>query len=334
LRVEGVPHRVAERLRPVRNHPWLSFAAGLAAFAAGFALRYAAGATLDAAPYITLFPAILVAALIGGLRVGLFVAVLSFFSGWYLFLPPAGSWEIRDGNTAATLIFFWVTVGIQLYVIEALNRAIDGLSSERDRVGVLFRELQHRVANNMSFVASLLRLQRKRVAARPEGALSVFDQAQARLETMARIHRRLYDPESADLPLTAYFQGLVKDILEASGAKNIVCAVEVAPAKFDLARLVTLSLLINEFVTNAVKHGLAGRDSGTVSVRLEHEAQNYVLAVQDNGKGMAAEPAASSASLGLTIIRSLAAQLGGEVSWSASGGTTARVAFPARLPPA
>jgi two-component sensor histidine kinase len=324
-----LPHRVAERLRPVRTHLWLGYAAGLGVFAAGFALRYAAGGALDASPYITLFPAILVAALVGGLRVGLVVAVLSFFSGWYFFVPPAGSWAIRDAGAAATLIFFWITAGIQLYVIEALNRAVDGLSSERDRAAVLFRELQHRVANNMSFVASLLRLQRKQVEKKPDSALAVFDQAQARLETMARIHRRLYDPHSADLPLTVYFEGLVKDILEAAGAKNIVCLVEVAPAKFDLARLVTLSLLVNELVTNAIKHGLAGRDSGTVTVRLEQEAQNYVLAVEDNGKGMAEEPAASSASLGLTIIRSLGTQLGGEVSWSANGGTTARVAFPA-----
>jgi two-component sensor histidine kinase len=322
-----VPDRVAERLRPVRTHPWLGYAAGLAVFAAGFALRYAAGASLDAVPFITLFPAILVAALIGGLRVGLVVAVLSFFSGWYFFLPPTATWSVRDGDALATLVFFWITAGIQLFVIEALHRAVDGLSAERDRVGVLFRELQHRVANNMSFVASLLRLQRKQVEAKPESAVAVFDQAQNRLETMARIHRRLYDPQSADLPLTAYFDGLVKDILDAAGARNIVCVVEVAPAKFELARLVTLSLLVNELVTNAIKHGLAGRDSGTISVRLEHEAENYVLAVEDNGKGMAEEPAASGGSLGLTIIRSLAAQLGGEVSFAASGGTTARVTF-------
>ena len=327
-----MPHRVAERLRPVRTHPWLGYTAGLGVFAAGFVLRYAAGGALDASPYITLFPAILVAALVGGLRVGLVVAVLSFFSGWYFFVPPAGSWAIRDGGAAATLIFFWITAGIQLYVIEALNRAVDGLSSERDRAAVLFRELQHRVANNMSFVASLLRLQRKQVQAKPESALSVFDQAQARHRLKARIHRRLYDPESADQPLSAYLEGLVKDILEAAGAKNIACTVEAAPVKFDLARLVTLSLLINELVTNAVKHGLAGRDNGTISVRLVHQADSYVLTVADNGKGMLEEPAASSASLGLTIIRSLATQLGGEVSWSASGGTTARVAFPAQSP--
>ena len=134
-----MPYRVAERLRPLRGHPWLGFGAGLPVFAAGFLLRYVAGASLDAVPFITLFPAILVAALVGGLRVGLVVAVLSFFSGWYYFLPPARSWSVPDGNTIAVLIAFWVTAGIQLYVIEALNRAVDGLASERDRVGVLFR---------------------------------------------------------------------------------------------------------------------------------------------------------------------------------------------------
>lgn len=326
-----MPHRVAERLRPVRNHPWLGFVAGLAVFALGFLLRYAAGPALEAVPFITLFPAILVAALVGGSRIGFIVAMLSFISGWYFFLPPARSWSVRDGDTVATLVFFWITAGIQLYVIEALHRAVDGLSAERDRVGVLFRELQHRVANNMSFVASLLRLQRKQVEASPESAVAVFDQAQVRLETMARIHRRLYDPQIADLPLTVYFDGLVNDILEAAGAKNIVCVVEVTPAKFELARLVTISLLINELVTNAVKHGFAGREGGTISVRLAREVQNCVLAVHDNGKGMTGEPAASGGSLGLTIIRSLAAQLGGQVSWSTSAGTTARVAFPAQF---
>jgi two-component sensor histidine kinase len=324
-----LPHRVAERLRPIRTHPWLGLAAGLAAFAAGFALRYVAGKALDAVPFITLFPAILVAALVGGLRVGLLVAVLSFFSGWYFFLPPGGSWSISDGSSAASLVFFWVTAAIQLYVIEALHRAVDSLTAERDRVGVLFRELQHRVANNMSFVASLLRLQRKQVEADPQRALAVFDQAQTRLDIMARIHRRLYDPQIADLPLTVYFEGLVKDILEAAGAKNIVCVVEVTPAKFELARLVTLSLLINELVTNAIKHGLAGREAGTISVSLQPEAQSYILSVRDNGKGMEEMPAAAG-SLGLTIIRSLATQLGNEVSWIASGGTTVRVAFPAQ----
>jgi two-component sensor histidine kinase len=324
-----VPFRVVDRLRPIRNNPWLAYSVGLLIFAGGFLLRYLPGGILEAVPFITLFPSILVAALIGGLWVGLLVAVLSFVAGWYFFLAPYNSWTLHEPTSLLALLLFWVTAGIQLYVIEALNRAVDRLSEERDRVDVLFRELQHRVANNMTFVASLLRLQRKAIEKSPESGASILEQAQSRLETMARIHRRLYDPKIVDLPLTIYFEELAKDILEARGAKNIVCVVEVVPVKLELPRLVTLSLLINELITNSLKHGFAGRDGGTISVKMDRESERrLVLSIRDDGRGFASDKP-SEGSLGMTIIRSLASQLGGEITWSGASGTTARLAFPA-----
>ena len=323
-----MPYRIVERLQPVRRHPWLGYAVGLGIFAVGFLLRYLPGGVLDAVPFITLFPSILIAALIGGLHVGIVVAVLSFVAGWYFFLPPYNSFVLKTLQGIWALVFFWITVAIQLYVVEALYRAVDKLSDERDRAGVLFRELQHRVANNMTFIASLLRLQRKAVAAHPENAVSLLEQAQARFETMARIHRRLYDPAIVDQPLTTYFEGLVRDILDAAGAQNIVCVVEVAPVKLDLTRLVSLSLLVNELITNSIKHGFAARPSGTITVRLERVASDYVLTVKDDGLGWQGA-GASGESLGMSVIRSLASQLGGSVSWSGRAGTTASLTFPA-----
>ncbi|WLA74227.1 histidine kinase dimerization/phosphoacceptor domain -containing protein [Bradyrhizobium diazoefficiens] len=298
----------------------------MAIFAAGFALRYLPGNSLEAVPFITLFPAILVAALVGGLWVGLLVAVLSFFAGWYFFLPPQNSWAIGEKG-AFTLFFFAVIAGIQLFVIEALNSAVDQLSEERDRVNVLFRELQHRVANNMAFVSSLLGLQRK-AAERGADATAILDQARSRLDTMARIHRRLYAPNILDQPLTAYLDGLASDILEASGAKNVVCVVQVDHANLDLTKLVALSLLINELMTNSIKHAFTGQEKGTISIRLDREAENLVLAVHDDGLGFDGQTS-SDKSLGTTIIRSLANQLGGELQWSKGRGTTVRLAFPA-----
>jgi len=168
-------------------------------------------------------------------------------------------------------------------------------------------------------------LQRRAVEAQPETGAAVIDDAERRLQIMARTHRRLYDPEIANQPLSVYLEGLAKDALEASGASNIVCVVEVPPVRFDLSRLVTLSLLINELITNAVKHGFDDSRSGTISIRLD-----YVLSVADNGRGFAeASSAASSSTLGMTIIRSLASQLGGEIKWSNARGTAAQLAFPA-----
>lgn len=302
---------------------------GLGIFGFGFVLRYAAGGILDDVPFITLFPAILLAALLGGLKVCITVAILSGLAAWFFFIAPKYSWALAWPSVLA-MILFCITAGIQLFVIDALNRAVDRLADERDHVQVLFRELQHRVANNMAFIASLLRLQRRAVEARPETGAAVIDDAERRLHTMARMHRRLYDPEIANLPLSVYLEGLVKDMLEASGATNMVCVVEVPPVTFDLSRLVTLSLLINELITNAVKHGFDDGRSGTISIRLDREAQNYVLAVADNGRGLQKDISSDATpSLGMTIIHSLASQLGGGMKWSNTSGTTAKLAFPA-----
>ena len=172
-----MPFRIVGTFRPIRDNPWLGYPVGLLIFAAGFLIRYLPGGMLETVPFITLFPTILIVALICGVWVGLFVAVLSFLAGWYFFLPVFNSFVLTDPTSALALVLFWVTALIQLYVIEALNRAVERLSEERDRVDVLFRELQHRVANNMTFVASLLMLQRKAIEANPESGISIMGQA-------------------------------------------------------------------------------------------------------------------------------------------------------------
>jgi two-component sensor histidine kinase len=86
-------------------------------------------------------------------------------------------------------------------------------------------------------------------------------------------------------------------------------------------------MLINELMTNSLKHGFAGRDAGTISIKLERESERrLILSIRDDGRGFASEKP-SEDSLGMTIIRSLASQLGGQVTWSGASGTTARVAF-------
>jgi two-component sensor histidine kinase len=163
------------------------------------------------------------------------------------------------------MFFFMVTAAIMLYVIRTLNLAVDQLSAERDQSAVLFQELKHRVANNLQFISSLLRIHRQTDSATGTQALEA---AQNRLALMARIHRRLYDPHALRMPLSEYFEGLCLEILEATGAKNVVCNVEVPPVSFDLRRLMILSLLLNEIVTNSVKHAFVDGQKGTVSIRL------------------------------------------------------------------
>jgi two-component sensor histidine kinase len=322
--------RLVNALRELRQkQPWLGLLLGLSVFLFAFLLRFLSGDAMRDLPFITLLPAILIAAMIGGLRVGVVVAVLSGVAAWYWFLPPQDSFELEWPHGPLSLVFFAVTAAIELYIIRTLNLAVDQLSAERDLNTVMFQELQHRVANNLQFVSSLLSYQRREALSDPAAAVKALDVAQNRLDLMARIHRRLYEPAALHMPLGKYFEGLCQEILEATGAKNVVCVVEMPQVTFDIRRLMALSLLVNEIITNSVKHGFSEGKGGTVSLRLDEEAANrYALTIKDNGRGIAADQDTSKG-LGFTIMRNLAAQLSGEISFSGEGGMRTRIVFPA-----
>jgi two-component sensor histidine kinase len=325
--------RIVNSLRVLRqSHPALGLALALSIFLIAFLVRFAFGDALKVVPFITLFPAILIAALVGGLRAGILVAVLSGLAGWYWFVAPLGSyWLPWHGFLIMTA--FVITAAIQLYVIRTLNLAVDQLSQERDQSAVLFKELQHRVANNLQFISSLLQWQRRTAVSDPANSTKALDIARDRLELMARIHRRLYDPESIRLPLGRYFEGLCQEILEATGAKNVVCVVEVPAVTFDINRLMAISLLLNEAITNSVKHGFAGRAGGTVSVRLDLDAADrYALTIEDDGNGLAPGTIELDG-LGSNVMRGLAAQLRGEITFSGGRGMSTRIVFPATASP-
>jgi two-component sensor histidine kinase len=317
-------------LRKLRQHPWLGYAAGLAIFAALFGLRFALDEALRGAPTFVLFPTIIFAALAGGLRVGILVAILSGVTTWYWFILPAGSFDLRWPEGVVVMGLIVVNSAILLYVTDLLNRTIDDLALENERTSVMFQELQHRVANNMEFISSLLRLQGRNIGSDPQAGERALAAAQLRLDAMAHIHRQLYDPRMVDLPLGQYLQKLCARVLDASGAKNVVCVVEVPPVQLDLRRMVTLSLLITEVMTNSIKHAFDASKKGTISIRLNREAEQYVLIVQDDGRGLPAEfDPASSASLGVRIMQNLAQQLRGELTFQGGKGAAARIVFPA-----
>jgi two-component sensor histidine kinase len=318
-------------LRQLRHHRWLGLAVTLATFVCAISVRYALDQDTGSVPFITLFPAILIAGLAGGLWAGVVVALVGALAALYWFIPPANSiipiWP--DGYVIVGL--FLLTSAILLYVTDVLNRTIDALVAERDQSAIMFQELQHRVANNLQFVAGLLRMQSRNVSADPASGVRALEDAKTRLETMARIHRLLYDPAAIGLPLGQYFQKLCTDILDATGAKNVVCVAETAPVTFDLRRLVTLSLLVNEVITNSLKHAFDETRQGTISITLEQQPNSrYSLTIKDNGRGLPVGfDIGQSRGLGARIIQGLAEQLGGELTFDGTGGMTTRLVFPA-----
>ena len=107
-----------------------------------------------------LLPAILLAGLLGGIRVGMGVGVACTLIAWTWFFAPYGTFVLQRQEALAMLAFV-LTAALELYVIRILNISINDLSEARERSNTMFRELQHRVANNLQFVAGLLSRERR-----------------------------------------------------------------------------------------------------------------------------------------------------------------------------
>ena len=312
--------------------PAYGFAA--AAFLVGLGARFLIHPVLPPGfPYLTFFPAVILTCFVAGTRAGTLCAVLSGLAAWYWFIPPFDSFGLTS-HTALALAFYVFIVGVDIAIIHAMRRAGERLKAAQqvsaelaERQSTLFAELQHRVANNLSFVSSLLLLQKAAVAADPASASGAFDDAIHRLEMMARLHRRLHDPAALDQPLGTYLDGLCDDVLKAAGASGVACRVTADDVRLDLRGLTSLSLILTELVTNSVKHAFKGRDHGVIEVDLKRLGPHRAaLTVADDGPGM---PRKVVPSLGLQIIQGLASQLDGELVLPEPGSSLTRVEFPA-----
>ncbi|MDB5647608.1 MAG: ATPase [Methylobacterium sp.] len=320
----------------LRANPWLGEGAALAASLIALGLRFALDEVLPPGfPYLTFFPAVILTTFFFGLRPGITCATLSGLAAWYFFIPPAPGFVI-DGPTALALAFYAFIVAVDIALIHLMHQAGERLRTERqvtadlyEQQRTMFQELQHRVANNMQFVAALLTLQKRKVGNDPKAALAALDEARVRLETISRIHRRLYDPSCIERPIGQTLRELCADLLDATGAQNIVCLVDTPPVRLDLTQLTTLSLLVVEVVTNALKHAFPAGTRGTITIQLERlETEQLTLTIADDGRGMPADfDPETTRSLGFRIAQGLAAQLGGPLAYSNAGGTVVCLTF-------
>lgn len=304
----------------------LGLAAGGAFFVLASVLRWLLGGISEGFGPMTFLPAILLAGLFGGVRIGVLVMAVCTLVAWVMFFPPYGTFILATPHVI-TMVIFVVTAVLELYIILSLNAAIADLSEARERSNVLFRELQHRVANNLQFVAALLMRRRKQLRS-DSACTQALETAQARLETMSRVHRRLHDPQSVDQPLQCYLESLCSDLIGASDSPGVRLTVESPSVPLTLNGLMSLSLIVAELVTNSLKHAFAGRSDGLIAVKVTGGKGVYTLSVADDGPGLPADfGQRKTSSLGQGILQSLAHQLRGKLVFDSGPGTVAKVIF-------
>ena len=195
----------------------------------------------------------------------------------------------------------------------------------------LLKEVYHRVKNNLQVITSLLNLQ-----ARTVGAGAAFDaltESVGRVRAMSLVHEKLYQSGTlSSIPVRDYIVDLCRDLAMTTGAsqRGVVISCEIAPIELGLETAVPLGLLLNELVSNCLKHAFPDDRKGMVKIVLTTDDSTHILLqVTDNGVGMAAGfDIMQSPSLGLKLATTLTSQLDGELGIVSENGMTVTVSFP------
>ena len=185
----------------------------------------------------------------------------------------------------------------------------------------MLKEIHHRVKNNLQVISSLLNTQADYL--RDPAALAALRESQNRVQAMALVHQKLYQSDSVALVnMQEYIREITERLLESFDCLDTVREqLDVAPVELDVALATPLGLIINEVITNALKHAFPQRRPGTLRVSLQPiGARRYELRIADDGVGLPAgfDPARSP-SLGLTMITGLSKQINGALAIASAG---------------
>ena len=174
----------------------------------------------------------------------------------------------------------------------------------------LLREVHHRVKNNLQIVSSLLTLQADGMEKGP--ARAALDETVLRVRSMSYVHQQLYGTEGVDAVDVGAYARTLANALQASLDPRAQLHFALQPIQVAVDVAVPCALVLNELITNALKHGRSSDGSCVISIDVARDADALVVAVGDAGPWMP-DGMLSSATLGMQLVRSLARQLRGKV---------------------
>ncbi len=250
-----------------------------------------------------------------------------------------------DGHTIGVLVVQTYTEGVrygeeeknilkfvsdQVAMTVHRKRAEAQIKAQLQEKDVLLKEVHHRVKNNMQVISSLLNLQSRRV--KDSAVLEMFKESQRRIRSMALIHERLY--QSTDLSrieFSQYLRNLAIHLFHSYQADStrIQLKIDAELVFLNINTAIPCGLIVNELVSNALKHGFPDGRKGQLEIDLHRVAgDGYMLQVRDDGVGIPEGlDLRKTESLGMQIISTLVEQIEGRLELDRREGTTFRLGF-------
>ena len=284
----------------------------------------------DRAPYAFNFLAVVLAAVLAGWKSGLVTLLFGQMLIWYAVVPPHYSMAIEDTELFGGFIIATFSQALILLVIALYQREVDKGTAEREQrmalLGHALNEIDHRTRNNHQTVLALIHLQAQR--SDHEGVKSALLQVADRIQAIAHATERLA-LRSGNLDrvrLDDHLCGLCEQIERGLSTHNVNVSCDVEEITASAEKAIPIAIIVNELVTNALKHAFDGREEGQVVVTGRMNGQ-LKLTITDNGIGMTGRPASRRGGLGTKLVESFAKQLGAkhEVVSTETGTTHALV---------
>ena len=210
----------------------------------------------------------------------------------------------------------------QLFFDITARKAADARQAE------LFDELNHRVKNNLGLTSSFLELQARGSTAEVGEQLR---KAAARVRSIAEVHSALYrGARRNDVDFGAYLEDLCTSLARTLIVdERIRLEVQAHSAIVPVDTAIPLGMIVNELMTNAVKHAFAPPQDGVITIRFGHDAEGLVLSISDNGAGLPDAEAEIPDGLGMKLLKSLVAQVGGRLATDHRSGAKFDIHLPA-----
>lgn len=317
-------------------------AAALVLIAGG--LRYLLFGPSTVLPFLLFFPAIIVSAVVLDRGSGFFATGLGALLAIYFFVQPVGSFALPTSEDTVSVLLFLFTGAFICALTESLHVAYVEAEAakqeaEASRVAaeaaagacrLRLREFGHRVRNDLQRIVVSMQMQAR--GASPE-VLDALRIAAARIRAVGLIHEHLsIEDARGETDMGGFLSELIANIRASTRELRPIGIFVEAEENHTLSANVAgnIALIVNELVTNALKHAFPDELAGAIHVRFGRDGPDYVLTVSDDGVGMAAECGGPERGMGRQLIAALAAQLGGQMETAPRqpGGTVHTVRFP------
>ena len=261
-----------------RGHPAIGYVVAFVSVGATTALQWWASDLYQGAPFITIYPAVVVSAFVGGYPAGLLSAVLAGLSQWYFFIPQY-HW--------LAVLTYVVDAVVCVLLIEYVNRSLEKETEAKQRQALLREELQHRIQNLFAVIQAIIRFSLPNNEARVSAA-AIKDGLLDRLQALVDANRQVSD-STGEVALI----DLIHDQMRVFAERYTVHGRPQVTLDPQLTQ--NFSLILHELVTNSLKYGALSAANGSIQIKLMEVPAGVLFDwTETGGPAVSAPPADGS----------------------------------------